>query len=153
MKKKLQQSRFHVNIAKFLRTSANGCFCSPLEVDYFAIYWTHLTLIHFTLYVNLYRRWAALYIFICHSPLTGDKVRVLWNENQLFLIETMIILSQTDSKKSLLIVFKKSARFACNIFYFAQYFSRNFTEYFPCEIFRKMQLAFPQCTYMDEWLS
>ena len=40
----------------FRRTFANGSFCSLIEVDYFASYCTHSTLIHFTLYVNLYRR-------------------------------------------------------------------------------------------------
>ena len=137
----------------FRRTSANGCFCSLLKVDHFAIYCTHSTLIYFTLYLDLYRRWAALQIFICHSPLTREKVRLLWNGSQLFLIETMIILSQIDSKKCFLLVFKKPARLICNVFYFAQYFSKCFAKYFACQIFRKMQLAFPQCTYMDAWLS
>ena len=95
----------------------------------------------------------TMYIFICHSPLTRDKVRLLWNGNQLFLIETMIILSQIDSKKCFLLVFKKPTRFIWNVFHFAQYISRYFAKYFIWEIFRKMQLAFPQCTYMDEWLS
>ena len=57
----------------FRRTSANGCSCSLLEVDYFAIYCTHSTLIHFTVYVNLYRRWAALYIFIYMWIYTDDE--------------------------------------------------------------------------------
>ena len=51
--------------------------------------------------------------------------------------------------KYFLLVFKK----LWNVFYFAQYFSRDFAKYFACQIFCKMQLAFPQCTYIDEWLS
>ena len=37
------------------------------------------------------------------------KVRLLWNGNELFLIKTMIKLSQIDSKKCFLLVFKKPA--------------------------------------------
>ena len=62
----------------FRRTSANGCSCSLLEVDYFAIYCTHSTLIHFTVYVNLYRRWAALYIFIYMWIYTDDEQRCIF---------------------------------------------------------------------------
>ena len=46
------------------RTSADGCFRLLLKVDYFTIYCSYSALIHFTTHVYLYRRWAALCIFL-----------------------------------------------------------------------------------------
>ena len=73
-----------------------------LEVDYFAIYYTHSALIHFNLYKYIYTENEQL----C----TLSLVIAPWQEisktdgNQVFLIETMIVFTQIYSKKCFLLI-------------------------------------------------